>query len=114
MNGWTLVCAGALLTHEWDSALPLIWQSIRLHNDVSTGVILIALPHGPKTVTSKTLVRAGTEVYLLLDCLALRSGLACRVRSLPVRDRLPSALNCWLLMRKCNSSVGSWKRFKKG
>ena len=99
MGGWTSVCAGALLTHEWDSALPFVWQSIRSYDDVSIGVILIALPHGPKTVTSKTLVRAGTEVYLLLDRLAFLGGLALEGVWLPnhlplVRVCRPSVLNC--------------------
>ena len=93
---------------------PFVWQSIRSYDDVSIGVILIALPHGPKTVTSKTLVRAGTEVYLLLDRLAREVAWLAEFRLLPMRDRLSSVLYCWLLMRKSNSSVGSWKRFKRG
>ena len=91
---------------------PFIWQSIWLHDDVSIGVILIALPHGPKTVTTKTLVRAGTEVYPLLDRLAREVAWLAEFRLLPLRRCLSSVLYCWLLMRKCNSSVGSWKRSK--
>ena len=78
---------------------PFVWQSIRSYDDVSIGVILIALPHGPKTVTSKTLVRAGTEVYLLLYRLALLGCLALEGVWLPdrlplVRVRRPSVLYC--------------------
>ena len=53
---------------------PFVWQSIRSYDDISIGVIHIALPHGPKTVTSKTLVRAGTDLSISRS-LSLRSSL---------------------------------------
>jgi hypothetical protein len=53
---------------------PFVWQSIRSYDDISIGVIHIALPHGPKTVTSKTLVRAGTDLSSSRS-LSLRSSL---------------------------------------
>jgi hypothetical protein len=55
---------------------PFVWQSIRSYDDISSiGVIHIALPHGPKTVTSKTLVRAGTDLSIS-RALSLRSLVA--------------------------------------
>jgi hypothetical protein len=77
---------------------PFVWQSIRSYDDVSIGIILITLPHGPKTVMSKTLVRAGTEVYLLLDRLTLLGCLALEGVWLP--DCLPP-----VLVQVCRPSV---------
>ena len=96
---------------------PFVWQSIRSYDDVSIGVILIALPHGPKTVTSKTLVRAGTEVYLLLDRLALggRLGLpSFASRSLANARASAFCLELLIANEEMQLKRGLLERFKRG